>query len=169
MSDDTKKLEMTLYNFPDRLGIGKRGEQIFEQHAKNSQEVIDIKDVSNERKYFSKGIDYIIKKRNGAIVNIDVKCDTYSSGNFFIEIGYDDGRSGCIYTTEADYWFYIFVKQEPMEAWWLNIERVREYMESYGAGWFNCHVRNIDRAGNEFFAIGSPIPKDILPGVSRAI
>ena len=92
-------------NFFNDLNRGKVGERIFiEIMAERGWE---IEDLSNDKTYQKKGVDFCVKKGNQRLM-IDVKTDyvMYKTGNIFLELK-DGPRVGWAKKTEADLIFYI--------------------------------------------------------------
>jgi len=101
------------HNFADSIKVGKKGENIVYDWLMSRESVKNVIDVSDDRDYQKKDIDYIVQFHKGKNVSIEIKCDTYyHTGNFFLELISNDnkGTEGCLIYTEADYLFYFFDK-----------------------------------------------------------
>lgn len=92
-------------NFWNDLDRGKIGERIFAKIA--TDRGYEIFDLSNDRTYQKKGVDFRIKNDLRDVL-IDVKTDyiMYKTGNIFLEIQ-DGPRTGWAKKTIADLIFYI--------------------------------------------------------------
>lgn len=131
-----------------------------------SPNVNSIWDVSGIKKYQNVDVDAIVKMKNGSELKIEVKTDTYTSGNIYYETisALETGSQGCFLKTEADYIFYYYINQEV-----LYILEVDSYQK-----WFNeredffkekgyqKQVKNSRWDGSEYTSIGYAYPVSIL-------
>lgn len=92
-------------NFFKDLERGKSGEQVFINVAQDLG--YEVEDLSNNRHYQKKGVDFRITKGNKQLM-VDVKTDylMHKTGNIFLELS-DGPRQGWARKTEADLIFYI--------------------------------------------------------------
>ena len=92
-------------NFYNDLDRGKVGERIFANIV--ADKGYEILDLSNDKTYQKKGVDFRIKNENQQLL-IDVKTDyiMYKTGNIFLELQ-DGPRVGWAKKTIADLIFYI--------------------------------------------------------------
>lgn len=100
-----------IYEFQKSLDIGELGEDIIEKYLNSLDNVIKIKSVKNIKKYQLADIDFLVYLKEGKEVSIEVKCDSYKSGNLYYEtkscVEFD--TIGCLEKTKADYIFYYFL------------------------------------------------------------
>lgn len=105
--------EVDNMNFDEANLIGKKGEAKVCQWLRDKGWLVCDLSLSD---YFQKiDVDFIIYKvdENGnqsKPLMIDVKTDRYTTGNMAIETISNDNKmtDGCIYQTQADYWFYYY-------------------------------------------------------------
>lgn len=91
---------------------GNKGEGLILNWLKKQKSIIDIKDVTNNSKYFNKDIDFIFTLKNGKVVTCDVKYDSsiVKTGNIFLETIKNNRTmvDGWFITSEADFIFIVF-------------------------------------------------------------
>lgn len=87
--------------------IGKAGEDVLSRYwYSQGYEVVDL---SSNKTAQGLDIDYAISTHRGSYL-CDVKSDTHSQNNFFIEIvsNCNTQSLGCAYVSKADRWYYYF-------------------------------------------------------------
>lgn len=99
---------MVIHNFQESLERGKIGERVFIDMLKKGG-IHEVKDVSNDRSYQSKGIDFIV---NGYTVDVKTDFMAAKTGNIAFEtdsvsINGETIKKGWLYTSEAQYYFYL--------------------------------------------------------------
>lgn len=70
------------------------------------------RDVSRHPGYEKRGIDIVHVTHGGVTTTIDVKGDRYPERNFFFESWSvaEERIEGCLLTSEADFWYYLFLQ-----------------------------------------------------------
>lgn len=127
---------MKIHSFSNSNNIGKLGEAVLHQVLKKAK-IGKIKDVTNDKTYQKKGIDFIIEKGN---IGIDAKLDiqTNNTGNIAIEkiSKRQNGeviKEGWAYTSEAHLIAYIYMDTSSFE--WVIIfftpEEARDLIVQY--------------------------------------
>lgn len=116
-----------IYEFKKSLDIGELGEDIIEKYLKSLNNVKKIESVKEIKKYQEEDIDFLVYLNEGKKVSIEVKCDSYKSGNLYYETKscVEFNTIGCLEKTKADYIFYYFLnlnvlyifKTEKFRAW----------------------------------------------------
>ena len=100
-----------IYEFKKSLDIGELGENIVEKYLNSLNNVKKIESVKEIKKYQEEDIDFLVYLNEGKKVSIEVKCDSYKSGNLYYEtkscVEFD--TIGCLEKTKADYIFYYFL------------------------------------------------------------
>lgn len=95
-------------NFQKDLAFGKTGEQLAQQYL--AAMGYEIEDVSNNREYFVKDIDFFADNGQQRMA-VEVKTDSYMhiSGNAVIETmsNVGKGNKGWFYYTQATHIFYV--------------------------------------------------------------
>lgn len=103
--------------FEDRLEVGKSGEAVVADWFRNRGNY--VQDVSNDKNYWSKDIDFIITNKNGDVFTVEVKTDynMSKSGNLFFEGVYykeTGDRLGWFYYCQADYVVFYDVNRNKL-------------------------------------------------------
>ena len=96
-----------IYEFKKSLDIGELGEDIIEKYLKSLNNVKKIESVKEIKKYQEEDIDFLVYLNEGKKVSIEVKCDSYKSGNLYYETKscVEFNTIGCLEKTKADYIF----------------------------------------------------------------
>ena len=100
-----------IYEFKKSLDVGELGENIIEKYLNNLKNVKRIESVKEMKKYQEDDIDFLVYLNGGKKVSIEVKCDSYKSGNLYYETKscVEFNTLGCLEKTKADYIFYYFL------------------------------------------------------------
>lgn len=100
-----------IYEFKESLNIGEQGENIVEEYLNKLENVKKIKSVKDIKEYQEEDIDFLVYLDKGKKVSIEVKCDSYKSGNLYYETKscIEFNTLGCLEKTKADYIFYYFL------------------------------------------------------------
>jgi 5'-3' exonuclease len=101
------------YNFYQSNCISKIGVEKAINYLKSFENTISIENVELDKIYQELDIDLIWSlSKNGKekSITIEVKTDTYMTGNIFLETISNDKKKtlGCFMKSKADYWFYYF-------------------------------------------------------------
>ena len=111
MSEWGVGLGKEIYDFKGRDKLGQIGEAVCQEYLKTWPCVIDIKNVRKDKDYQNKDIDIVIKLKDNQTLTIEVKTDSYISGNMFYETISNDVKNeiGCFEKTKSDFIFYYFI------------------------------------------------------------
>lgn len=103
-----------IYEFKKSLNIGNEGEAKIKDFLLSLEHIDNIKSVQNIKKYQNDDIDFIVTFKNNKRYTIEVKTDTYKSGNLYYETKscIEKNTPGCLEKTKADYIFYYFSKYD---------------------------------------------------------
>ncbi|MGD1907435.1 MAG: hypothetical protein ACFB0C_15810 [Leptolyngbyaceae cyanobacterium] len=108
-----KQTQARKYSFQSQESIGKSGEKILDEWLKLNYKILDVSDIS---KYQKSGIDRILMRPDGTMVNVEYKFDIASSrtGNLFFETVSVDSRNipGWGWRSQADYWIFLLPSME---------------------------------------------------------
>lgn len=160
---------MKTYDFDGRYDVSKVAVDKVNDYLLTLEETLEIINVEDDRAFQEFDID-LVQIINSDVINIEVKADTYTSGNFFFETVSNSakGTEGCFMYTRADYLYYYFTKSRLVYI--LPMPSTRE--------WF---INNIDRftskelatkKGNKvlYHSYGYPIPiKDVIKEVANVM
>lgn len=100
-----------VYEFNSSNKIGHQGEQFVKQWILELHpNVAFITDVSDDKFYQKQDVDFVVNFTNGKQALIEIKTDTYKTGNMFFEtISNEEYQTkGCLMKTNADFLFYYF-------------------------------------------------------------
>lgn len=119
-----------IYDFSGRDKLGKIGEAVCQEYLKTWSCVENIENVRNNKEYQKKDIDIVMTLKDNQIVTVEVKTDSYKSGNMFYEMIANDvtNEIGCFEKTEADFIFYYFINPELRKAYIFNVEYLRDWV-----------------------------------------
>lgn len=119
-----------IYEFKKSLNVGNMGEEKIKDFLLSLNHVDKIESVQNIKKYQDEDIDFIITFKNNEKCTVEVKTDTYKSGNLYYETVscVEKNTLGCLEKTKADYIFYYFceydrlyiLKTKPFRQWVKN-------------------------------------------------
>lgn len=119
-----------IYEFKKSLNVGEIGEDIVEKYLGSLSNVKRIQSVKNDKKYQQDDIDFIVYFDKGKKASIEVKCDSYKSGNLYYETKscVEFNTLGCLEKTKADYIFYYFLNLNVLYIFKTN--KFREWVRS---------------------------------------
>lgn len=149
------------YNFSDSIVVGTSGEKKIFDYLKKNPHVKNVKDVRDISKYQSADIDCIAIMSNGDELAVEIKTDTYTSGNFFFETesSKEAGTLGCLYKTKAQFLFYYFVNYG--ELYIIDMPAFLAWFEEnkHNANFKKKEVKNNSRYGGTYTTVGYTFSK----------
>ncbi len=101
------------HNWKDQKELGERGVFHILEWLYTLSNTVGVWDVQDDKEYQEKDIDLLWTVEPGdKEYTIEVKTDTYKSGNFFFETVSNVSKNtlGCFLKTEADFIFYYFIE-----------------------------------------------------------
>lgn len=145
----------------DCLAFGKKGEDQVIQYLLSQDYSLGLVDVRAERAAQQADVDFLLLRDNDVLCSIEVKTDSYSSGNMFFEEKSDETRDGCMVVTKADYLFYFFINEsvlyiiriKPFRKWYERNKRRFRYIPQ---------VKNETPGWKPYAASGRLIPRKVL-------
>lgn len=101
---------MNIYKFKNSIELGKQGEDVIINYSTKQTDIIEIKDVRENKIYQNADIDIIIKTMFDNY-SVEIKTDSYDTGNIYYETmsSLENNSIGCMEKTEADYIYYYFI------------------------------------------------------------
>lgn len=101
-----------IHDFDQSVQLGEFGEAKIAKWIKQLPEFSNLLDVSKIDKYQEKDIDFILYLINGSRIKLEIKTDSYTSGNLFFETlsNIEYNVLGCMLKTKADLILYYFTK-----------------------------------------------------------
>jgi len=152
-----------VHDFKKSIIVGQEGEEIIKNYLRNNPKVESFEDVSNIERYQNRDIDLIVQFKNNTAVAVEVKTDTYTSGNIFYETmsNMEHGVVGCMVKSKADYLFYYFTKTR--ELYILDFEKYRTWFRANRYRFTRKLLKNVDKARTgTYTSEGYTIPKKFL-------
>lgn len=128
-----------IHSFGQSMKVGKVGEKVISKYLMENKNIKELLDVRSDRAYQKIDVDYIAKMADGKEYQIEIKTDSYDSGNIYYETlsSEETGSAGCFEKTEADFLFYYFMQTDKLYIFSMN-----EYRE-----WFNLMRLEFDQKG----------------------
>lgn len=155
-----------VHNFRQSMEVGKRGEEHIIEYLNNSDNVKKIVDVRDIREYQKMDVDFLVTFADGIERKIEVKTDTYKSGNIYYEVisSEESDTLGCFEKTEADYLFYYFVNWGYLYILGMGEYRkwFQEKQELFNDAGYKKRVRNSAGKNKTYTSIGYAYPVSIL-------
>ena len=129
-------ITVKVHDFKQSLVLGEKGEAILLDWFKKRPKTKDIVDVRKDEQYQTEDIDFLIIGKDGIRRSVEVKTDSYKSGNFFYETvsAVETNSLGCMYKSKAEYLVYYFIN--------MNRLFIIEFKE------FNDWMRKLIAEGN---------------------
>lgn len=102
-----------IHEFKKSEKVGNRGEEAMLTYLKGMAGVDRVVDVRTDPHYRTIDVDFLAIM-DGKVCKVEVKTDTYKSGNFFYETlsAMETNSLGCFEKTEADVLLYYFINQD---------------------------------------------------------
>ena len=106
-----------IHEFHKSLKVGEEGEEHILEYLRRSDTVTNIIDVRDSAPYQKMDVDFLVTLTDGKEYKVEVKTDTYLSGNIYYETlsSLEHDSIGCFEKTKAD--FFLLKKS----AFFVNI------------------------------------------------
>ena len=142
--------EKNIYEFKNSLNIGNEGEAKVKIFLLSLNNVSSVQSVQNIKKYQDDDIDFIVTLKDFRKFTIEVKTDTYKSGNLYYETKscIEMNTPGCLEKTKADFIFYYFNKFDRLYILKTNLFRKWVQQEIHK---FNLNPKNSKLNKKEVF------------------
>lgn len=152
-----------IHDYDKSINIGKCGEQIIKSYFETNPNIESIVDVSKDLEYRDKDIDFIVKLKNGEDISIELKTDTYDTGNMFYEAisNKENKVLGCMIKSKAKCLFYYFIQTK--ELYIIDFKAYKKWVNENNKRFAKKKVKNINKRRNDIgHSIGLLIPKRIF-------
>lgn len=151
-------MQEKVYVFQDSLQAGKRGEEKIIKFLLETDEILSVKDLRNHNRYQTDDIDIIATDYNHKDYTIEIKTDSYTTGNLFYETYscIETGSLGCLEKTKADYILYYFEGYGKLLV--LETQSFREFFARNKKNFKKRTVKNKRRNGDTYTTEGYLIP-----------
>lgn len=155
-----------VHNFSESVKVGNKGEAFIIDYLEKSPNVKSILDVSDKKMYQEIEVDLILKMTNDEELKIEVKTDTYTSGNIYYETvsAVETKSVGGFEKTQADYIFYFFInlntlyilERKEYQKWF------RKNQEAFKEKGYEKKVLNNRWNGTKYTSVGYAFPVTLL-------
>lgn len=157
---------MKIHDFKESLKVGERGEAVILDYLEKSPNIKKIIDVRDSKIYQEVDVDLIVKMNTGNELKIEVKTDTYTSGNIYYEtVSAEETDSiGCFEKTQADYIFYFFMNLNTLYILEVDAYRnwFKEKQELFDILGYQKKPRNSRWNGSTYTSVGYAFPVQTL-------
>lgn len=152
---------MKAYDFNGRYDISKIAIDNVNEYLLSLDETIGIINVEDDKAFQKFDID-LVQVTNNSIFNIEVKSDTYETGNFFFETvsNATKGTEGCFMYTTADYIYYYFTKSRLVYV--LPMPLTRDWFISNINRFSKKELATKERGKLLYHSYGYTVPIDIV-------
>ena len=119
------------HRFAESNKAGSKGEATVIEWLNSADNVKRVTDVSDDKKWQEKDVDLLVLFDNGRMLKMEVKTDSYKTGNFFYETisNKSKGSSGCFEYTDAD--FIIYYYSELKILYLMETKKLRRWFHLY--------------------------------------
>ena len=155
-----------VHNFHQSMKIGQLGETRIFEYLESRDDVESVIDVTDQRHFQKIDVDYLVKTTDGKEYKVEVKTDTYKSGNIYYETisSKESDTIGCFNKTEADFlmyyfinWGYLYIFSMPEYQKWFNLNEPQMIKSGY-----QKQVKNKGYKDKTYTSIGYAYPVSIL-------
>lgn len=153
---------MKTHDFNKSIIVGNAGERTVINFLKNRENVKSIREVQELKVFRDKDIDLIVELKDNRNYSVEIKTDTYNSGNIFYETmsSVETESLGCMEKTEADYLFYYFVYTK--ELYILDMKKYRNWFYVNKSNFQLKILKNKRFDASTYTSMGYTIPKKYL-------
>lgn len=147
---------MNTYDFDGRYDVSKIAIDKVNDYLSSLNETIDIINVEDDKSFQKLDIDLVqVTKKD--VINIEVKSDTYDSGNFFFETISNATKEteGCFMYTRADYLYYYFTKSSTVYI--LPMPNTREWFIRNKSRFKEKKLATKERGKVLYYSYGFPV------------
>lgn len=146
----------------DCVEFGVQGERAIAKYLLARSYVSGIVDARYLTQMQRKDVDFVLILKDSSRHLIEIKTDSYSSGNIFVEekSSVTANTPGCILKTQAALLFYFFINDKV--AYIINVNRFRDwYRANFGRFRYIPAVKNKVN-GREYASCGRLVPRRVL-------
>ena len=107
-----------------------------------------VEDVSADGDYQAQDVDLVVQPpESSRHLTVEVKTDTYTTGNIFLELSSSSGKPGCVFKSRAQVWLYwlrelgvlLHIDLPALQLWLLehheDYQRRRVHSKRGTSGW----------------------------------
>lgn len=153
---------MKIHDFNYSINIGNIGEEIILLYLQSNENILSVEEVQSNKYYQQQDIDYVVHFKNGTVKTVELKTDTYISGNIFFETmsAVETNSIGCMYKSKADYLFYYFINTK--ELYIFDFDKYREWFKQNKSHFYLKRLKNKGKYCGTYTSEGYTIPKTYL-------
>ena len=157
---------MKSYSMKDQKELSDLGLVVSLGFLERNPNVFEVINVENNSYYQKKDIDLLAKmkiRESKGWVGIEVKCDSYKSGNLYFETisNMNKNTPGCLLYSEAHFLFYYFEKLE--ELYILPMQSFRQWFIQNKSSFDKKNTYTKDTKGKILYkSEGFTIPLDAI-------
>ncbi|AZO96075.1 hypothetical protein [Halocella sp. SP3-1] len=156
------------YSMSEGMAVAKQASNDIEEWLCKLNNTVSVENVEKIPEYQERDIDLIWKTEKGKYL-VEIKGDRWhQTGNFFFETysNKDKGTPGCFIYSEANLFFYYFVK--PKTLYILPMEKTRQWFGKRIEQFKKCETTTPVGKGRFYTTVGRLVPiKRILKGISE--
>lgn len=147
-----------IYSFRTSINIGKAGEKLIYEYLKNNPDVLGIEDVSDNKNWQAKDVDFLVTYKDLGQFPIEIKNDQYASGNFFFETmsSIEAKTPGCLVKSSAKFLYYYFQRYRTLYI--INLSAFRQWFYENKNKFNRKEVKNYRKNGGTYTTEGYTIP-----------
>lgn len=142
---------MQTYSWRTQLAMGAEGvETVAGMLRRAGYEVVDV---TEDDTFQRQDID--LRVRGKRWNTVEVKTDSYDTGNIFLELSTGTSRPGCVFQSRAQWWLYWLPKLNVLLR--INLPRLQLWLLTHAANYPQHIVRS--KRGNRYWTIrGITVP-----------
>ena len=108
--------EKKIHDFHESIKRGDAGEAIVIDYFKSTKNVRKVVNMSNNKLFYHKDVDIVVELNNGQKFMVEIKTDSYKSGNIYYETksNVEHDVDGCMKKTAAHYLAYYFSEYDKL-------------------------------------------------------
>lgn len=153
-----------VYEFNTSNAVGQIGEIAIIKWLENNPKVESVEDVTNDKFFQNLDIDLLVHNVDKRDYSVEIKTDTYVSGNFFFEVISNEEyqTEGCLMKSQANYLFYFFLKTKILYI--INLDKFRKFVLENQDRWQERQVKNRSFTSRRYL-----VPIDVVMSELKAI
>lgn len=150
---------LTVYDFKSCDNLAIIGEKVAEDYYNLLENIKFVQNVREDKEYREEDIDLVCSLKSDEVLYVEVKTDSYTSGNMFYELISNDvtGEKGCMEKTQADLVFYYFINPSYRSAYIFDVKELRSWVCEHKN---DFKLRRVYNRG--YCSFGIAIPMDRL-------
>lgn len=151
---------MREFAFKDMCKVSSTGIEVVTKLLSDSPRIASIINAENHKLFRYLDIDLIVTKKTGEVITIEIKTDTHTTGNLYIELksNIEHNTQGWLYKSKADYIYYYFTKTNQLIA--IDLESLQDHLRDFRGYKYTFNQTTVQ--GTKYTTLGVLIPIDAL-------